>query len=158
MKECPKCGTLYASGWCKACGEGKPGAKAVKEVRDYADEARRAIPAGWPNSSILTDQQWYNVCRFFPGVAAKCSRPVAAVGPENRLHATSGAGMLRGVGQADPKRWAKNILAAHDRGERLLPIQVEFAREALRIKSKAVRNLEAEAEREAIQFEADVPA
>lgn len=94
MKECPKCGTLFVSGWCRACGEGKPSVKPVRTVRDYAAEARSSYQSGWPNSSVLTEQQWYNVCRFFPFVASKCSRALPDMGPHNPLHATSSMGML----------------------------------------------------------------
>lgn len=31
----------------------------------------------------------------------------------------------------DPKAWARELMAKHEAGERLLPIQVQFAREAL---------------------------
>ena len=120
MKECPKCGTMFVSGWCRSCGEGKPSGKPDKVFRDYGAEARASYQAGWPNSSVLTEQQWYNVCRFFPTVAARCRRALPDIGPHNPLHATSRMGMLGGLARWHPP----------------------------------ARDLEAEAERAAIQGEA----
>lgn len=57
-------------------------------------EAKTSYEAGAPRSHDLTSQQWYNVCRFWPSVARRCSRPMEKVGPDHPLHATSNLGPL----------------------------------------------------------------
>jgi hypothetical protein len=57
-------------------------------------EEKAAYEAGGPTSHSLTEQQWYNVCRFWPTVAKRCSRQFADIGPHNPLHATSFQGPL----------------------------------------------------------------
>jgi hypothetical protein len=57
-------------------------------------EQKEAYEAGGPRSHDLTEQQWFNVCRFWPSVARRCSRPFADVGPHNPLWATSQLGPL----------------------------------------------------------------
>ena len=39
--------------------------------------------------------------------------------------------VLKTVGTVDPKGWAKSLMARHNAGEKLRPIQLRFAREAL---------------------------
>lgn len=101
MKECQKCGTVYVSGWCRACGEGKPAEKGGKLTADQTAEKanqlleqRRIWASNGPTSFDLTDQQWYNVCRFYPAVASRCRRPLPGIGSHNPLHATSQLGLL----------------------------------------------------------------
>lgn len=59
-----------------------------------------------------------------------------------------GEQIARTIGEGprrDPKKWARDLIEAHERGDRLLPIQIQFAREALGLDR---------AERAAIQDEA----
>lgn len=46
------------------------------------------------SSFSITEQQWYNVCKFFPKVARRCRRPFADVGKHNPLDVTSSMGFL----------------------------------------------------------------
>jgi hypothetical protein len=60
-----------------------------------------------PHSSTLTEAQWYAVCKHFPHVARRCSRPFADVGPHNPLDATSKLGpLLDGMSDAQRERAA----------------------------------------------------
>lgn len=103
---CPDCGDpLSIHGVCGSCGYG---ASAKKKSANYNNEeaernavlvaaARDRYLATGPTSNDLTDQQWYNVCKFFPGVAEHCKRPRPEVGPDHPLDATARLGpMMRG--------------------------------------------------------------
>ncbi|MGH7605431.1 MAG: hypothetical protein ACRENK_15725 [Gemmatimonadaceae bacterium] len=60
-------------------------------------ETRQRSIASAPTSLDLTEQQWYNCCKFWPFVAAHCKRPRPNVGPDHPLDATAAMGpMLRG--------------------------------------------------------------
>jgi hypothetical protein len=93
-----------------------------------------------PHSSTLSEAQWYSVCKYFPAIASRCSRPMADVGPHNPLDSESKLGpLLTGLteddieraaiqdeagvktGEAHPlkkdsKNWARNILNEAARG------------------------------------------
>ena len=91
--ECGACGAYFAGNWCQACGEGKPAGKGSKlsanEAAERANQLladRRAYAESGPTSADLTDQQWFNVCKFFPKVAARCQRPMADLSPDNPMH------------------------------------------------------------------------
>lgn len=97
--ECRACGAYYAGKWCQACGEGKPakGKMSADEAAELANrqlEARRIFAAEAPGSESLTDQQWYNVCKFHPTIAARCRRPMVQVGPNQSLDRTSSRGPM----------------------------------------------------------------
>jgi len=98
-RSCPDCGddiSVYAKvhscGW-RAAAKPKDDVPRPKQHR-LSPEAQEAYEAGAPRSHDLTEQQWYNVCRFWPTVAKRCSRPFADVGTHNPLHATSRQGPL----------------------------------------------------------------
>ena len=100
--ECRACGAFYAGGWCQACGEGKPkkGQMSATQTAELANrqlEIRRIYAANAPGSESLTAQQWYNVCKFFPTIAARCRRPLVLVGPDEPLDRASGLGLLLGA-------------------------------------------------------------
>lgn len=93
---CPECGDdIYINAKSHKCGwrlTAEP--KAVPRQHRMEPEAKAAYESGGPRSGDLTEQQWYNVCRFWPSVARRCSRTFADVGPHNPLHASSNLGPL----------------------------------------------------------------
>ena len=95
--ECKACGAFYAGKWCQACGEGKPakGKMSADEAAELANrqlEARRIYAAEAPGSESLSDQHWYNLCKFHPTIAARCRRPLVEVGPNQPLDRTASRG------------------------------------------------------------------
>jgi len=95
---CPECKEHLTAPYlsCRFCDwvEGKTPVRQTSQIHRMTPEAKTAYEAGGPTSHDLTPQQWYNVCRFWPSVARRCSRPLAKVGPDNPLHATSRMGPL----------------------------------------------------------------
>jgi hypothetical protein len=108
---CPTCSDqLSKDGLCGSCGYGKkqPVARMrthVGPLHDAATSARLVELAQMArsryefaalSSSSMTEQQWYNVCKFWPSVAEHCKRQRPDVGPHHPLDATSKAGPLMG--------------------------------------------------------------
>lgn len=96
---CPECGTDRPR-------TGRPRARVETEedrrIREQIAQLRERLAQGGPSSWDLTEQQWYNVCRFFPHVAARSARPMLKVGPDHPLHATSRMGSLLAGWRAPP--------------------------------------------------------
>ncbi len=100
--DCPICGDpLTTRGVCGSCGYGRK--RKTADTTGHSDgdhwavlaaQAKEMYLANPPTSFDLTDQQWYNVCKFWPNVAAHCKRPRPVVGPEHPLDATSRQGPL----------------------------------------------------------------
>lgn len=100
--ECKSCGTYFAGSWCRACGEGKPekGKRSADEAAELANrqlEARRIWASDAPGSESLTDQQWFNVCKFFPKIAGRCRREPADLSPENPMHKARPGPLMRAM-------------------------------------------------------------
>ena len=57
-----------------------------------AANAKHDFEMGSLTAKSLTDQQWYNVCKFWPNVAAHCKRQRPEMGPGNPLDATARQG------------------------------------------------------------------
>lgn len=76
------------------CGWRKPKSSPADEARRRNEELAARTRAALPQftAADLTDQQWYNVCRFFPAVAEHCKRERPIVGSDHPLHGTSRAG------------------------------------------------------------------
>jgi hypothetical protein len=99
---CPACSDpLSVTGVCGSCGFGlKAGRKRAATSPDgdrwaiMASEARRAVLALPSGPDTLTEQQWYNVCKFWPFVAEHCRRARPEVGPSHPLDATARRGPL----------------------------------------------------------------
>lgn len=96
MASCPTCRGIMVEGRCLACGQ------------DLRALIRLRYERGAPGSIDLSEQAWYNVCRFYPSIARRARRPMVKVGPEHPLHKTSRAGFsplprpsLREPGQDD---------------------------------------------------------
>lgn len=87
MKDCPRCKTAVDGPQCPSCRYVEPGA-----IRP--SERGMDVPA--ISSRSVTPQQWYNVCKHFPSVAARASRSLESVGPSHPLDATSQRGPLFG--------------------------------------------------------------
>lgn len=112
--DCPDCGDpMSVHGVCGSCGyggkfKGKSKPKHDPEAAHWAHMAMLAKERYLNNpatSADLTEQQWYNVCKFWPNVAAHCKRPRPIVGPNHQLDVTSRRGPLtRGVADALPHR------------------------------------------------------
>jgi hypothetical protein len=135
-RACPNCGDpLSIHGVCGSCnyGRAKPKTELAPRPEQHrmTPQAKAAYEAGGPTSHSLTEQQWYNVCRFWPSIARRCSRPFAKIGPDNPLHATSEQGPIFKAMQA------RSIAGIDDDGE------------------EERRRLDALLERKAIQSEGD---
>ena len=122
--ECPECkDPLSIHGVCGSCGYGREKKKTATydptvahRNQDLVANARRNYLDNGPTCHNLTDQQWYNVCKFWPFVAVHCSRLRPQVGPENALDATAEEGPLfRGV----RRKSAPVQLSIEDQDERL---------------------------------------
>lgn len=96
---CPACTEVLAENatYC-GCGWKKPKASPAEQqkerVRELASQVREAFERNAPKAADLSEQQWYNVCRFFPFVAEHVNRERPEIGPSNPLHATSRMGMF----------------------------------------------------------------
>lgn len=96
-RSCPRCADpLSQYGVCGSCGFGRRagvGPSVPDMERERNDElvasARRHYLASAPE---LTDQQWYNVCKFWPFVAAHVNRVRPEIGPNHPLDATARQG------------------------------------------------------------------
>lgn len=99
MRDCPKCGDpLSIHGVCGSCDYGRAKPRAELAPRPEQHRMTPQVKAEYESAGLtsngLTDQQWYNVCRFWPTIARRCSRKFADVGQHNSLHATSSQGPL----------------------------------------------------------------
>lgn len=111
-RDCPDCGEPLGLG-AKSCRCGWSVVKKSSAVNQEEAERNAALIAWARQHSLdtggkskdLTEQQWYNVCRFWPSVAKRCSRPFASVGPHNPLHATSRLGPV--MRRFDPEAQAE---------------------------------------------------
>jgi Double zinc ribbon len=98
MIACPNCSHINADDarFCAECQA--PMQKSVLAERapvTLSENALRALEArkryleSAPSSADLSEQQWYNVCKFYPIVAKHASefsnRRLAHVGPDNPL-------------------------------------------------------------------------
>ena len=80
--------------FCPECKTERPrNSQPFNSIRELSDLAKAALQAqessrqsGHPNSYDLTEQQWFNVCKFFPTVAARCKRPQTDLSPDNPMH------------------------------------------------------------------------
>ncbi len=101
-RNCPRCSDpLSQWGVCGSCGFGRKasaapaGSTAEGERNDaLVSEARRRCQDDALTSADLTDQQWYNVCKFFPFVAAHCKRSRPEIGPAHPLDRTAHQGPI----------------------------------------------------------------
>jgi len=76
------------------CGYRRPKKKVIREeTRQVREQYLEAGPTSWD----LTDQQWFNVCKFFPTVAARCKRPPADLSPDNPMHKVRPGPMLQSM-------------------------------------------------------------
>jgi hypothetical protein len=102
VKNCPRCDAPVDGIECGRCGhsEARPGSPTSRHM---APEAKRAYESGGHKVSDLTDEQWYNVCKFWPSVAARSGRKIADVGVHNPLDASAARGpLLRRINRALP--------------------------------------------------------
>ena len=159
MKDCPVCGKPVDGLVCGSCGRAEAGAegfgKPIRQLSEWgiqAEQVRKKFeaPENQPHAGQLTAQQWYNVCKFYPAAAKRCTRPKADVGEHNRLDRTSGRfGRI-----ADTRAWAREILELHAAGRYHVMYGITSAREVLGInRAKEEDPYDAE-ERAAIQQEA----
>ena len=85
------------------------------------------LPTRCPNAI-----EFKHLCRQAPAPAVP-QLPEPEADPERLRHELSKLGQLRAppLGAVDHKAWARRIIARHEYGERLAPITLRFAREAL---------------------------
>jgi hypothetical protein len=103
MRSCPACtatGLAANAKSCPDCGYALPAPntrEGFSERAERALEARKRFVSEAPDSWSLSSQQWFNVCKFLPLVAARCKRPLMPVSDANPLakHAQLGP-LLRG--------------------------------------------------------------
>lgn len=97
-RHCPRCRTELVPPFlsCEMCpwSQVRPNGSQRPESPRMDYTAKVAYEAGGKRSTDLTEQQWYNVCRFWPTVAARCERALPDIGPHNPLHHTSKQGPL----------------------------------------------------------------
>lgn len=105
VRACPAgCGAAIADRAivCNVCGWEAPHRPAgdTREAEERRQENERAVAAAKaePGSTTgdLTEQQWYAVCKFFPGVARRARRKALQVGPRNPLDAQVKLGPMFG--------------------------------------------------------------
>jgi len=107
---CPSCGdSLDDGGRCASCRYGHAKGASDGALSDYGIMARETAqhfrrPENQPSSRGLTDQQWYNVCKFWPKVSARCARPLVQVGHGQELELTASRGPLLGGRAPTPAR------------------------------------------------------
>ncbi len=101
MIGCPSCGDpLSTRGVCGSCGYGRRGAKLEPSHGEgdryaiLAERAKQDFQQNVPSAESLTDQQWYNVCKFFPFIATHCKRLRPEMGPHNPLDASARLGPI----------------------------------------------------------------
>lgn len=119
--DCP--GADLMDAWCEALA-GIP----VANLRAALDNVMAAHPE-WPP----TLGQFLALCK--PAPIPQAHRPLL---PDRRAREPIDpriqreiSAMLEKQRKRDPKDWARQILSRQECGERLLPIQIQFAREAL---------------------------
>ncbi len=98
-RNCPRCSDpLSQWGVCGSCGFGKKaglGPVVPDMERERNDELVNMARQRYLDSTPkLTDQQWYNVCKFWPFVAAHVNRDRPEIGPHHPLDATARQGPL----------------------------------------------------------------
>ena len=113
LKSCPTCHStlrapFIACDYCSWTATGKSSSSRLDEETAERNavmvaEARQAAIDSAPASEDLTEQQWYNVCKFWPFVAVHCKRARPIVGPDHPLDATAREGPLT---RALPRRIA----------------------------------------------------
>lgn len=109
---CPKCGDpLSTHGVCGSCGYGRNTRAKAQQNPDgdrwgiLAAQAKDWSRSHAATSVDLTDQQWYNVSKFWPWVAAHCRRERPVVGPDHPLDATARQGpLMRFAGRTVARR------------------------------------------------------
>lgn len=106
LKACPTCHSslqppFIACDYCSwtAAGRSSSGNSKFDPVEAERNaflvaQARQHYVDSGPIPETLTDQQWYNVCKFWPFVAVHCKRPRPAAGPDHPLDATARQGPL----------------------------------------------------------------
>lgn len=120
--DCPRADIMDA--WCEALGPIEP-----ERIRDALANVLTAHPQ-WPP----TLGEFLILCKpvsVHPSHRLLPSPQREAMSADAKLVAGIAARAMGSGAKRDPKRWARDILEREARGERLLPIQVEFAREAL---------------------------
>jgi uncharacterized Zn finger protein (UPF0148 family) len=109
MIDCPKCGSPVDGDYCPKCRYSenavkKTNAPGLSRAGEIAEMIRQQLQTHGPTTDELTEQQWYNVCRFYPLVARRSRREFADVGPHNPLDATAQSGtMFKGVNVFDAR-------------------------------------------------------
>lgn len=98
-RKCPRCADpLSQWGVCGSCGFGKKASlepSAPDSERERNDDLVAMVRRHYlDNAPKLTDQQWYNVCKFWPFVAAHVNRQRPEVGPNHPLDATAREGPI----------------------------------------------------------------
>lgn len=91
------------------------------------------LPARAPNAI-----EFRNLCRSAPRPQAP-ALPEPKADPARMKTELAKLGEVRKTtaGQVDHKAWARRIIAAHEAGEKIRPVSLRFAREALRINVEA---------------------
>lgn len=92
------------------------------------------LPARAPNAI-----EFRNLCRSAPRAEAP-ALPEPKADPARLQAELAKLAEVRKITKVkiDHKAWARRILAAHEAGEKIRPVSLRFAREALRIKTEAV--------------------
>lgn len=104
MRNCPTCRSslrapFISCDYCSWTATGQrnsvqPGTEEGERSAQLVAEARRHYLDSGPIDNDLTEQQWYNVCKFWPFVAVHCKRARPNVGPDHPLDATAREGPL----------------------------------------------------------------
>jgi hypothetical protein len=97
--KCPACTeTLAENATLCDCGWRRPKATPQQERKERQGQlvelARRAYEESAPRVADLSEQQWFNVCRYFPSIAEHCTRPRPVVSPDHPLWKTSRMGLF----------------------------------------------------------------
>jgi hypothetical protein len=115
-KSCPRCRTALVAPFlsCEMCpwSSMKPADTPRRGFIHMDPQEKAEYERQGKRSGDLTEQQWYNVCRFWPTVARRCRRPFADVGQHNPLHGTSRIGPLMKSVYVDEERIAIQAEAA----------------------------------------------
>ena len=128
----------YGNDWVtRWAGLEEPKVKTVwaHELASYANHlediawALENLPPRAPN--VI---EFRNLCRSAPRQAAPALPEPKADPTRLKAELTKLAEVRKtATGQVDHKAWAKCIIAAHEAGDRVRPISLRFAREALRM-------------------------
>lgn len=91
---CPACTEVLAEnatrcdcGWKRQKLSDSDQARARRS--ELATDVRSSYEINAPKVEDLSDQQWYNVCRFFPSIVEHCKRERPEISADHPLHATS---------------------------------------------------------------------